>query len=99
MDWGFKNDVLPTLGSGAGPSSGPRYRNAGLAPLNPSSVHLPKAPEEQDLPRQPKSSHGSRDVHRQAGEVSHREPRLGMAATGSNLGQQLHIRNFASYGG
>jgi len=98
MDWGLKTDVLPSLGSTAGQSTGSRFvsRNSGgLAPLNPSNVHLPKAQEEQDLPRQPKSSHGSRDVHRQAGESSHRVPHH--ASTSSNWGQQLHIGKFPSY--
>jgi serine/threonine protein kinase len=96
MDWGLKTDALPSLSSGAGQSSAPRYgnRTAGLAPLNPN-VHLPKAPEDQEIPRQLKSSHGSRDVRRQVGELSHREPRL--ANTSAHWGQQLNIGKFPSY--
>jgi len=107
MDWGLKTDVLPSLGSGAGQSTSSRFpRSSGLAPINPSNVRhsdLPKAPDDQDMPRQPKSSHGSRDVHRQAAvDVVHPLPRANAAhahaSTSSNWGQQLRIGQFPTSG-
>jgi len=89
--------MLPSLGS-TGTGGGSRFpgRNSGLAPINTSAMHFAKVSgnsEEQEIVRQPKSSHGTRDAHREAQQ--HRESHK--SSTSTNWGQQLHIGKLPEY--
>jgi len=83
MDWSTKgNDVLPSLGSGSGATGPARLRGSGLAPLNSTGMHFPKAPQGDDQAHgqersQPKSSHGARDGNK--------------GTSGASWGQQMNI--------
>jgi len=84
MDWPKGNDMLPSLGANSsktGESRGFVNRSNGLAPINTSNVHFPKADQgDQVVPR---SAHGNR----------HDPSRVtaGVGGGSSSFNQPLHV--------